>query len=95
MDKNRISQVITNLVENAVKFSAEGRLIRIGVKASGAQLLFEIEDHGEGMSKEVMANLFKPFLSGGKGSFRQDQGYGAGTGHLQRHYRSARRSDPG
>ncbi|MBN1191598.1 MAG: PAS domain S-box protein [Dehalococcoidales bacterium] len=60
-DKFRIGQVITNLVENAAKFSAEGALIIIRVEASGENVVFSIEDNGEGMSPETVSNLFDRF----------------------------------
>lgn len=60
-DKTRIGQVITNLVDNSTKFSKEGSLILIEVKAANDSVIFSVEDHGEGLSKEIMGNLFNRF----------------------------------
>jgi PAS domain S-box-containing protein len=61
-DRNRIGQVITNLVENAAKFSPDGSLIQIDVRVDGNRLVFSVEDRGEGMTGEVIANLFNRFF---------------------------------
>jgi two-component system, chemotaxis family, CheB/CheR fusion protein len=60
-DKVRIVQVVTNLVENAAKFSKEGSRIEIAAGLDGNRLLISVEDWGTGMSPEVIANLFNRF----------------------------------
>jgi PAS domain S-box-containing protein len=60
-DKTRIGQVITNLVENATKFSAEGSLITFESKAAKDSIVFSVEDKGEGISKETQENIFDRF----------------------------------
>jgi PAS domain S-box-containing protein len=60
-DKLRIIQVITNLVENAVKFSEEGSQIIIEAKSFENSVIFSVEDSGIGMSPQVIANLFNRF----------------------------------
>jgi two-component system, chemotaxis family, CheB/CheR fusion protein len=61
VDKGRIGQVITNLVDNAVKFSAEGSQILIDAAINDGNLIFSIEDRGIGMPPEVVAKLFDRF----------------------------------
>jgi PAS domain S-box-containing protein len=60
-DKGRIGQVITNLVENATKFSEEGSPIVVEVKILNESVIFSVEDHGIGMMPEVVAKLFDRF----------------------------------
>jgi PAS domain S-box-containing protein len=60
-DKVRISQVISNLTENATKFSPQGSEIVIEVKAAKEKVVFSVEDKGVGMSEEVKRNLFNRF----------------------------------
>lgn len=63
-DATRIRQVITNLVSNAVKFTAKGRIL---VKASvqeasdGPHLRIEVSDTGPGLAAAEARELFKPF----------------------------------
>jgi PAS domain S-box-containing protein len=78
VDKTRIGQVITNLVENAVKFSAEGSVITIRVKSENDQIVFEVEDRGEGMSEDVLSNLFNRFYQAERVVSGKTRGTGLG-----------------
>jgi PAS domain S-box-containing protein len=60
-EKIRIAQVITNLVENACKFSPEGSQIVIEGKLNGNSVILSVKDSGVGMSSEVIGNLFNRF----------------------------------
>mgnify|MGYP000136286002 FL=1 len=73
-DSARLSQVINNLVNNAIKFTSEGN-IRIGYRpaASGYVNIF-VEDTGTGMSREVLEHIFDRFYKGD--SFKQGTGLG-------------------
>ena len=73
-DPARLSQVINNLVNNAIKFTSEGN-IRIGYRpsASGYVNIF-VEDTGTGMSREVLEHIFDRFYKGD--SFKQGTGLG-------------------
>ncbi len=60
-DSTKISQVLTNLISNAVKFTIEGNVnVRVGLKNSN-NIYFEVEDTGEGIPKESQKILFKKF----------------------------------
>jgi PAS domain S-box-containing protein len=61
VDKVRIGQVITNLVENAAKFSPEGGPIVIQAGFNNGSLLVSIADQGIGMPSAVLAKLFDRF----------------------------------
>jgi signal transduction histidine kinase len=60
-DKSRVVQVITNLVENATKFSPEGSRIEIEATFKVGSVIISVQDHGIGMPPEVVANLFNRF----------------------------------
>ncbi|MDV2683296.1 ATP-binding protein [Alkalihalophilus lindianensis] len=60
-DRDRIDQVLTNLISNAIKFSPEGGLIKIILQAVDKQLLISITDQGLGIPDEEMSNLFRKF----------------------------------
>lgn len=59
-DPDRIDQVITNLVTNAIKYGG-GHPIEIFVEAQGASARLTVRDHGPGISKEDQAILFQRF----------------------------------
>jgi len=60
-DRNRLMQVLINLVANASKFSPEGSQIRLSVERRGGDVLFSVRDTGVGLTKEDIPKLFKPF----------------------------------
>jgi PAS domain S-box-containing protein len=78
VDKVRIGQVITNLVENATKFSPEGSLIQIEAKMEDGYLRISVTDAGIGMSPEVVANLFNRFYQAGEMVKGKTKGTGLG-----------------
>lgn len=61
LDPDLITQVITNLVSNAVKFTRRGGRVTVGLKRSGDGIECFVADTGVGMPPDALANLFKPF----------------------------------
>ena len=81
-DPLRLGQIITNLVNNAVKFTERGEirvkaelLERTGEKV---KLRFSIKDTGMGMTKEQSARLFQPFMQADSSTTRKHGGTGLG-----------------
>ena len=72
-DRNRVAQVISNFVGNAIKFTREGN-IRIGYEAKDTELYFYVKDTGTGIPAEKMSNVFGRFVK-----LNKDQ-KGAGLG---------------
>ena len=63
-DRLRIERVLTNLVDNAIKYSPNGGEIILSVRKQGNEILFGITDHGIGISKQTQEHLFEPFYRG-------------------------------
>jgi signal transduction histidine kinase len=78
VDSTRITQVITNLVENAAKFSADGSLILLTAKAKDNDLVLSVEDHGIGISQEDMDKLFNRFYQANNVVTGKTKGTGLG-----------------
>src|SRR5262249_57804640 len=81
-DPHRLGQILTNLVNNAVKFTERGEvcvdaemLQRTGEKC---QLKFSVRDTGIGMSREQAAKLFQPFTQADMSTTRKHGGTGLG-----------------
>ena len=72
-DRNRVAQVISNFVGNAIKFTREGN-IRIGYEAKDTELYFYVKDTGRGIPAEKLSNVFGRFVK-----LNKDQ-KGAGLG---------------
>lgn len=81
-DENRLLQVITNLISNAVKFTPEGSVeIAISLQNkedNDIELYVEVSDTGIGISKEAMGQLFKPFSQIDTSLNRSHEGTGLG-----------------
>jgi len=82
-DELRLSQVIANIVSNAVKFTPPGGQIYLKVKEisrteNRSKLCFSVKDSGIGMKKEQVERLFKPFEQADTSISRQFGGTGLG-----------------
>jgi signal transduction histidine kinase len=81
-DPLMISQILINLVGNAVKFTRDGnvdvRVQKIKQTESETYLHFEIEDSGEGISKKKQKNIFQNFTQGSVAINRKFGGTGLG-----------------
>ncbi len=81
-DPNRIRQVLTNLISNAVKFTELGEVsIKVFAQESlndNTMLRFEVKDTGIGMSPEGQARLFQPFSQADSSTSRRFGGTGLG-----------------
>ena len=60
-DKVRVELILQNLLNNAVKYSAEGTIIRISAKIAGKAITVSVEDQGKGISLEDQAKIFQSF----------------------------------
>lgn len=60
-DPGRIERVLDNLLTNAVKYSKRGTRITLRACCNGGHLEFSVEDQGQGIPKEEIPLLFKPF----------------------------------
>ena len=60
-DRNSISEVMSNLIDNAIKYSNEGGLVSVTAKQTGDMVDLIVTDRGIGMPGNVVANLFQKF----------------------------------
>src|SRR5690606_22691578 len=60
-DRDRILQVLTNLIGNAIKFTPEGGRIEVRAERALEGVRFSVSDTGRGISAEDFPNLFRPF----------------------------------
>lgn len=76
VDKDRIYQVITNLVHNAIKFTPKNGKVNISTEVSQNSALVKVSDTGIGISKENLPRIFERFYKADKAR----AGEGAGLG---------------
>jgi PAS domain S-box-containing protein len=88
-DPVRVRQVVTNLVDNAVKYTEKGEVSMSVMLACDSTddklvLLFEVHDTGPGLSPEAQAKLFTPFVQGDASMTRRHGGTGLGLAICRR-----------
>jgi signal transduction histidine kinase len=76
-DPTAIEHVLTNLLENALKYSEAGTEIRLTVDQDESEILIKITDQGQGIDPEDLPHIFERFRqSNGKGRTRNSVGLG-------------------
>ncbi|MFP7254336.1 ATP-binding protein [Terribacillus goriensis] len=75
-DEHRVTQIVTNILHNALKFTSEGN-ITIEVSADESNLFVKIMDTGIGMDAKTQARIFSPYEKG-ENSISESEGIGLG-----------------
>lgn len=78
VDRNKLQQILINLVSNAIKFGKEKGFVKIRSKQMHDTLHIEVIDNGIGISTEDQQRLFKPFIQLDSSSTRKYKGNGIG-----------------
>lgn len=60
-DRDRIGQVLSNLLTNAIKFSPEANTVRVNVEADSTQVTFSVQDYGVGIPAQHQGHIFELF----------------------------------
>ena len=74
-DSIRLSQIVTNLVGNAIKYTNAGGAIRVGVESKGNEVVLSVTDTGVGIPAELLPRVFDLFLQADP---RREDGLGIG-----------------
>jgi signal transduction histidine kinase/CheY-like chemotaxis protein len=87
-DATRLRQVLTNLVHNAIKFTAPGGCVRVAVTMQGQgaarQFVFEVSDTGIGIDASKLQRIFEPFEQAERSTTRRFGGTGLGLAIVKR-----------
>jgi signal transduction histidine kinase len=77
-DSNRLQQVLTNLIGNAIKFSEAGQPIRVTGELADQEVLIRVIDHGPGIAPDSVSKLFDKFYQTDDAARRAGSGTGLG-----------------
>jgi PAS domain S-box-containing protein len=77
-DSVRLIQILTNLLNNAAKYTPAGGRIHIGAFVEGAEVTLRVQDSGMGMTKEFMGRVFDMFTQARRAIDRAGGGLGIG-----------------
>ncbi len=77
-DINRLQQIITNLVTNAVKFTPSGGQVDVSLEQIGTQVSVQVKDTGRGISADFLPYTFERFRQAENSTTRAQDGLGLG-----------------
>jgi signal transduction histidine kinase len=77
-DRVRLTQVFTNLIGNASKYTGDGGRIGLTVRQEGEEVVATISDNGTGIAPEVLPHIFDLFTQGPRSLARSEGGLGVG-----------------
>ncbi|MBT3338805.1 MAG: GAF domain-containing protein [Anaerolineae bacterium] len=73
----RLRQMFDNLINNAIKYTPEGKIVSIKLHHEGSEIIFRIEDQGSGISPEDQPHIFEKFYRA-KNAVSHESGSGLG-----------------
>lgn len=82
-DRDRLKQLVLNLVMNALAHTPAGTLVRIGLQRSGRDVVVTVADDGQGIAADDLAHIFDRFYRADKARARHSGGTGLGLAIVQ------------
>ncbi len=79
-DKDKLKQVLVNLIQNAIKYTPKGGNVIIGLSKNLNQAQIRVQDTGPGIPAEDLPHIFERFYRGEKSRTRSKDGKGFGLG---------------
>lgn len=84
LDEVHISNVLNNLVDNAVKYSPANPKVEIKAREQDQGIVIEVKDQGMGMPKEALSNIFDAFYRVPTGNVHNVKGFGLGLSYVKK-----------
>ncbi|MGN6665926.1 MAG: sensor histidine kinase [Trinickia sp.] len=83
-DATRVAQVISNVLNNAAKYTPRGGRIELAARSSGDQVVVRVSDTGIGIPKAMLSNIFEMFAQAEQSMDRAQGGLGLGLSLAKR-----------
>ena len=78
VDPERIEQILTNLLHNALRHTPESGIVKIKLECTNTQIVISVQDTGSGIPEAVLPHIFERFYRADKARNRLDGGTGLG-----------------
>jgi signal transduction histidine kinase len=82
-DRGLLGRVLSNLIDNALKYSPEGTACEVGARPDGDGIVFWVRDHGIGIASDELPRIFERFYQIDSSSTRTFRGAGLGLSLVQ------------
>lgn len=82
-DEVNFTNIINNLLDNAIKYSKEDLLIKVTTSNTNGFFRVKIEDNGIGMNKETLQRIFEKFYRAHTGNIHNVKGFGLGLSYVK------------
>jgi len=82
-DKNHCTNIIYNLLDNAIKYSADAPKIKVTTSSKPKGILISVTDNGIGMNKGVQGKIFERFYRQTSGNVHNVKGFGLGLSYVK------------
>lgn len=83
VDEVHFSNIIFNLLDNAIKYSKTGLLLDISTVVQNGMLAIKVKDNGIGMNKETQSHIFEKFYRAHTGNLHDVKGFGLGLNYVK------------
>jgi len=83
-DATRLEQIVSNLIDNALKYTAPGGAIAIAVRVDDGEVVLTVSDSGVGIAAELLPHVFDVFVQGASTLDRTQGGLGIGLSLVRR-----------